>query len=30
MRNKKLTIEYDGKYYNGWQKQPKTNGLNIF
>ncbi len=30
MRNIKLTIEYDGKCYNGWQKQPKTNGLNIF
>ena len=22
MRNIKLTIEYDGKDYNGWQKQP--------
>lgn len=22
MRNIKLTIEYDGKPYNGWQKQP--------
>ncbi len=22
MRNIKLTIEYDGKCYNGWQKQP--------
>lgn len=22
MRNIKLTIEYDGKSYNGWQKQP--------
>ncbi len=30
MRNIKLTIEYDGKDFNGWQKQPKTNGLNIF
>lgn len=27
MRNIKLTIEYDGKKYNGWQKQP--NKLNI-
>ena len=27
MRNIKLTIEYDGKCYNGWQKQP--NELNI-
>lgn len=27
MRNIKLTIEYDGKDYNGWQKQP--NRLNI-
>lgn len=27
MRNIKLTIEYDGKEYNGWQKQP--NRLNI-
>lgn len=27
MRNIKLTIEYDGKDYNGWQKQP--NHLNI-
>lgn len=27
MRNIKLTIEYDGKDYNGWQKQPKK--LNI-
>ena len=27
MRNIKLTIEYDGKEYNGWQKQPKK--LNI-
>lgn len=22
MRNIKLTIEYDGKNFNGWQKQP--------
>ena len=27
MRNIKLTIEYEGKDYNGWQKQP--NRLNI-
>ncbi len=27
MRNIKLTIEYDGKEFNGWQKQP--NNLNI-
>ena len=27
MRNVKLTIEYDGKDFNGWQKQP--NKLNI-
>ena len=27
MRNIKLTIEYEGKDYNGWQKQP--NHLNI-
>ncbi len=27
MRNIKLTIEYDGKKFNGWQKQP--NKLNI-
>ena len=27
MRNIKLVIEYDGKYYNGWQKQPDR--LNI-
>ena len=27
MRNIKLTIEYDGKDFNGWQKQP--NRLNI-
>ena len=30
MRNIKLTIEYDGKDFNGWQKQTKNNGLNIF
>ena len=27
MRNIKLTIEYEGKDYNGWQKQPDK--LNI-
>ncbi len=27
MRNIKLVIEYDGKDYHGWQKQP--NKLNI-
>ena len=27
MRNIRLTIEYDGKEFNGWQKQPKK--LNI-
>ena len=27
MRNIKLTIEYDGKKFGGWQKQP--NKLNI-
>ena len=27
MRNIRLTIEYDGKCYNGWQKQPDK--LNI-
>ena len=27
MKNIKLTIEYDGKDFNGWQKQP--NKLNI-
>ena len=27
MRNIKLTIEYDGKKFSGWQKQP--NKLNI-
>jgi len=30
MRNIKLTIEYDGKDFNGWQKQPKYSDLNIF
>lgn len=30
MRNIKLIIEYDGSDFNGWQKQPKINGLNIF
>jgi tRNA U38,U39,U40 pseudouridine synthase TruA len=30
MRKIKIKIEYDGKDFNGWQKQPKTNGLNIF
>lgn len=30
MRNIKLTIEYDGKCYNGWQKQPKYSDLNTF
>lgn len=30
MRNIKLTIEYDGKDFNGWQKQPKYSSLNIF
>lgn len=30
MRNIKLTIEYDGSDFNGWQKQPKFKGLNIF
>ena len=29
MRNIKLTIEYDGKGFNGWQKQAKTVGLSI-
>ena len=24
MRNIKLTIEYDGKDFNGWQKQHKS------
>ena len=28
MRNIKLTIEYDGKDFNGWQKQPKIKSLN--
>lgn len=27
MRNIKITIEYNGKSFNGWQKQP--NKLNI-
>lgn len=30
MRNIKLTIEYDGKDFNGWQKQSKYSDLNIF
>lgn len=30
MRNIKLTIEYDGKDFNGWQKQPKYSSLNVF
>lgn len=30
MRNIKLIIEYDGKEFNGWQKQTKNKGLNIF
>lgn len=30
MRNIKLVIEYDGKDFNGWQKQIKNKGLNIF
>lgn len=30
MRNIKLIIEYDGKKFGGWQKQPKFKGLNIF
>ena len=29
MRNIKLVIEYDGKDFNGWQKQPKYSDLNI-
>ena len=28
MRNIKLTIEYDGKDFNGWQKQPHYLTLN--
>ena len=28
MRNIKLVIEYDGKDFNGWQKQPKIKSLN--
>lgn len=30
MRNIKLIIEYDGKSFNGWQKQPKCSDLNTF
>lgn len=30
MRNIRLVIEYDGKDFQGWQKQPKINDLNIF
>lgn len=30
MRNIKLVIEYDGKDFNGWQKQPKYSDLNTF
>lgn len=30
MRNIRITIEYDGKDFNGWQKQTKNKGLNIF
>lgn len=28
MRNIKLTIEYDGKDFNGWQKQPRKRPRN--
>lgn len=27
MRNIKLTIEYDGKGFGGWQKQPDTSNI---
>ena len=27
MRNIKLTIEYDGKKFNGWQKQPNKSNI---
>ncbi len=27
MKNIKLTIEYDGKDYNGWQKQPNKSNI---
>lgn len=30
MRNIKLIIEYDGKGFNGWQKQANGKDLNIF
>lgn len=29
MRNIKLIIEYDGKDFNGWQKQAENKDLNI-